>query len=203
MRLPGERFTYSRNGLAWHRPAPRQPFIPHGAAGTWEAGNLQAASAPLFLDDEIRYYYAASDVRHSRRWELLPGSYGIGLARVRPDRFLALKAGPVPVEIYTRVFQLQAPEIRINADVAAGGSIQIELLDAECRPIPGYELARCQLITGDALDHAVRWQDDPDPAPILNQYIRWRLRATRARLYAVWMPNGDAAPRYDRFHAAF
>jgi hypothetical protein len=79
----------------------------------------------------------------------------------------------------------------------------VELLDGECRPIPGFEMAACLPITGDSLAHPVRWQGDPDPAPTLNQYIRWRLRATRARIYSLWMPNGDAAPRYDRFVSAF
>ncbi len=195
--------TYSRSGLAWHRPAPRQPFIAHGQLGTWESGNLQAASAPVFLDDEIRYYYAASNNRHFRRWELHEGSFGIGMAHIRPDRWLALYAGPVPAEMYTRSFQRQAPEMRVNAQVDPGGMIQVELLDAECRPVPGFEMAACLPITGDSLGHEVRWQGDPDPAPTLNQPLRWRLRATRARLYAVWMPNGDAAPRYDRFTSPF
>lgn len=202
-------FTYSRSGFAWHRPMPCQPFIPHGREGTWESGNLQAASAPLFLDDEIRYYYAASDVRHSHRWELNPGSFGIGMASTQPDRFIALVAGDDPGTITTRVFQIQTPEMRVNADIAAGGYVQIELLDADCRPIPGFERGsstirpRCPPLGGDALDHPLRWQGNPDPSPLLNRWIRWRLRATRARVYSVWMPDGDPLPRYDRFRSAF
>jgi hypothetical protein len=196
-------FTYSRSGLAWHRPLHGAPFIPHGQPGAWDSGNLQAASAPVFLKDEIRYYYAASDVRHSRRWELLPGSFGIGLARVRPDRFIALHAGVVPAEASTRLFQLSAPGVCINADVEPGGSVQIELLDADARPLPGFEMANCLPITGDALDHPVRWSGDPDPTPMLGRPMRWRLRATKARVYSVWMPDGDPTPRYDRFRSAF
>jgi len=196
-------FTYSRNGLTWHRPASHQPMIPHGLPGAWDAGNLQAASAPIFLEDEIRYYYAASNVRHAPRWELTPGSYGIGMARLKPDRFLALKAGPVPAELYTRVFQLQAPEIRINADIAVDGRAQVELLDAECRPISGFELTNCMPIAGDSLGHRVSWRGNPDPAAILNRHIRFRLQAIRAKLYAVWMPNGDTEPRYNCFQSAF
>jgi hypothetical protein len=196
-------FTYSRNGTAWHRPTPRQPFIPHGQPGDWESGNLQAASAPVFLDDEIRYYYAASNVRHTRRWELIEGSYGIGMASIKPDRFIALTAGPAPAEAYTRTFQLQAPEIRINADVSADGVIQMELQDSDCRPIPGFEMAQCLPISGDSLGHLVIWQGNPDPTAIVGQPIRWRMRATRAKIYSVWMPNGEAEVRYDRFQSAF
>src|SRR5687768_10548790 len=32
--------TYSRNGIAWHRAAQGQPFIPHGQVDCWDAGNL-------------------------------------------------------------------------------------------------------------------------------------------------------------------
>jgi hypothetical protein len=206
-------FTYSRNGLAWHRPTPRQAFIPHGASDSWDSGNVQAASAPVFLEDEIRYYYAASTVRHHRRWELSPGRFGIGMARIQPDRFLALTAGDAPAEISTRVFELRGSvEIRVNADIAPGGSVRMELLDAEWRPIPGFEMAHCVPLSGDAIDHLVRWQNTDDmPSGVgpnarsafPDGPARWRIRATKAKLYSLWMPDGDAEPRYYRFVSPF
>lgn len=195
--------SYSRNGLSWHRPAQGQPFIPHGGPGEWDSGNLQCASAPVFLPDEIRYYYAASTVRHSSRWELKPARYGVGLARMRPDRFVALVAGDVPATVYTRASTVQAPEIRINAEVASGGQVQMELLDADCKVIPGFELSACVPITGESLGHVVSWRGAPDAGQIINRPIRWRLQATHAKVYSIWMPNGDTQPRYDRFQSAF
>ena len=85
--------AYARAGTAWHRAEPGTAFIANGAAGEWDCGNLQPASQPVFLDDEIRYYYAGTNVRHSRHWELEPQDAGLGMARLKPDRFVALAGG--------------------------------------------------------------------------------------------------------------
>ncbi|HRU06421.1 MAG TPA: hypothetical protein P5137_11680, partial [Candidatus Brocadiia bacterium] len=62
--------AYARSGFAWHRLAQGTPFIPHGRKGQWDQGCLQCASQPVFLEDEIRFYYAGTDAFHSTRWEL-------------------------------------------------------------------------------------------------------------------------------------
>lgn len=194
-------FVYSRSGWCWHRAAAHELFIPNGDKGSWESGNLQCASAPLYLDDEIRFYYAASTVRHSMHWELAPGKFGLGLASVKPDRFVALAAGPQPAQALTRQFTISEPDIFVNAAVARGGSVQLELLDANAHVIPGFEMEKCVAITGDAVQHALRWQGNPPLASIVNQPIRWRLSATNAKVYSVWMPDGDAKPIYYKFRS--
>ena len=82
--------AYARAGTAWHRAAPGTAFIANGAGSEWDCGNLQPASQPVFLDDEIRYYYAGTNVPHSPHWELGPQDAGLGMARLKPDRFVAL-----------------------------------------------------------------------------------------------------------------
>lgn len=191
--------SYSRNGVAWHRAAPGRPFIPSGSEGEWDSGNLQCASAPVYLDDEIRYYFAASTVHHSPRWELTPAHFGIGMAGLRPDRFVALKAGPEPAQAVTRRFTLRAPEIRVNAEVEEGGSVRLEMQDHEGRAIPGFELERCLPIRGDSTGHAVSWTGEPDGWTLVGRPVRWRISATRAKVYSVWMPNGENVTCYHRF----
>ncbi|MHB0874816.1 MAG: glycoside hydrolase family protein [Anaerolineae bacterium] len=194
-------FTYSRNGLAWHRAAQGEAFIPHGEDGNWDSGNLQCASAPVFLEDEIRYYFAASTIRHSPRWELHPSRFGIGVASLRPDRFIALVAGDEPATMYTRRFTIHSPEVYVNADVAPGGSVRLELLDADARPIPGYGADDCLPVGGDSTAHRVAWRGEPDASAIVGKPIRWRLSATRAKVYSVWMPDGEAVTCYHRFQS--
>ncbi len=193
--------TYSRNRLAWHRAAQGQAFIPHGEADSWDCGNLQCASAPVFLEDEIRYYYAASNLRHDYNWEVRPGRFGIGMASVKPDRFIALVAGDEPALMYTRRFALLSPEVYVNADVADGGEVRLELLDGDCQPIPGYGLGDCLPIRGDSTAHRVTWQGGPASSPPIHRPIRWRLAATRAKVYSVWMPDGEKESCYYRFHS--
>jgi hypothetical protein len=193
--------TYSRRGTAWHRAMQGQAFIPHGDESDWDSGNVQCASAPVFLDNEIRYYFASSNVRHDSYWEKKPGRFGIGMASLKPDRFIALVAGDEPAEMYTRRFSLKSPEVYVNADIATDGAVRLELLDEESRPLPGFELSRCVPLTGDSLSHSVHWEGEPNLSEILNRPIRWRLQATHARVYAVWMPDGEAEISYHRFRS--
>lgn len=194
-------FAYSRSGLCWHRAAPHELFIPHGAPDDWDVGNVQCASAPLFLDGEIRYYYASSTLRHSRHWPMERGVFGVGMAVTKPDRFVALVAGSEPAVAFTRQFVIQTPEILVNADIAAGGVVQLELLDADGHVIPGFEMDACVPLRGDSTGHELRWRGRPDMSSIVNRPIRWRLRASSARIYSVWMPDGDAALVYHQFRS--
>jgi len=193
--------TYSRSGWCWHRVAPGQPFIPRGEGDAWDSGNLQCASAPLFLDQEIRYYYAASNVRHSVHWELKPGRFGLGMASVRPDRFVALAADEQPGTLVTRQFTLPSAEIYLNADVARDGEVRMELLTAKGEPVPGFGLEQCLPMRGDSLEHRVVWQGQPSYSAVVGKPVRWRLRATRARLFSVCSPSPGAKPVYHRFRS--
>lgn len=193
--------TYARSGVAWHRARPGQAFIPHGGEGAWDCGNLQCASAPVFLENEIRYYFAASNVRHSVHWELEPGRFGIGMAALKPDRFVALVVDDEPATIYTRRFTSHATEARVNAHVADGGEVRLALLDGDCNPLPGFEMSNCVPITGDSLGHRVRWQGEPQLSEIGDRPIRWQLQATRAHVYSVWLPEPDEDSGYCRFRS--
>ena len=194
--------TYSRSGWAWHRAMQGQAFIPRGDIGSWDSGNLQCATAPVFLKDEIRYYFAGTDLRHARRWEEAgTGRFGVGTAALKPDRFIALAAGERTATAYTRCFTLSSPEVYVNAHVHKDGQIRLEVLDQVCRPIEGFEMRMCLPIGGDSLSHAVRWEGQPDLSRIVDRPIRWRLNATRARVYSVWMPDGESGSCYHRFHS--
>lgn len=193
--------TYSRNGVAWHRAAQGQAFIPSGPAGAWDSGNLQCASAPVYLDDEIRYYFAASTVHHSVRWELTPAKFGIGMASLRPDGFVALAAGDEPGEAITRRFTMHGPEIRVNAEVEDGGWVRLEMLGPDGDPVPGFELENCRPISGDSTGHAVSWEGDPDGSKIVDRTVRWRMQARRAKVYSVWMPDGEGVTCYHCFRS--
>jgi len=191
--------TYARNGYAWHRAAQGVPFIPHGEPGTWEEGNLQCASQPVLLDDEIRYYYMGTTMRHQRHWELEPQTAGIGFASIKPDRFIALRAGDQVAELLTTVFVLRSPDVLINARTEADGWVKLELCDQEMRSIAALAADDCRPIAGDSTAHAVRWQDSTALAAHVGKPVRVRLTARRARVYSVYVTEPDETPVYHRF----
>jgi len=190
--------TYCRDGYCWHRAAQGEPFIPHGRMGTWEQGNLQCASSPLFLADEIRFYYAAGTRFHGVKVNDKLKKYGLGLAVAKPDRFVGLHAASRRGEIVSRIFVLRSPEMFVNADVKSDGDIVLEMLDADWKPIPGF---RSQPIVGSGTALEVNWSKKPRLNRILRKPIRFRLRARNAKVYSVWMRDGDEQPVYHRFRA--
>ncbi len=195
--------AYSRNGYCWHRAAQGQAFIPHGQHKEWDRGNLQCVSQPVYLDDEIRYYYAGVDCIHDSDWELKPHAAGLGMASLQPDRFIALESGASESDLLTTSFMLANPQIFINAKVAPKGELRVELLDGQGNPIKGYAANQCNPITGDHLAHAVTWRDQADAAKLVNKHVRVRVRSTRTQLYAIFMPTPDKAMVYHEFASPF
>lgn len=192
--------TYARHGTAWHRAAQGTPFLEHGAAGSWEQGNLQCASAPVFLEDEIRYYYMGTTMRHCTHWELEPQRAGLGMARLKPDRFVGLHAGAEPAELLTVPCRLPSPEVRVNASVTEGGSLRVAMLDADGRLIEGLGADDCRPIAGDSTGHAVRWPAGR-PGDWVGKPVRFRLQAAHAALYSISFLEPGETPVYHRFAA--
>ena len=75
--------AWSPDTIQWHRVCPGSPLIPQGSErNDYDWGCVYPAANPVFLDDEIRLYYGASDGPHSGWRE---GSFC--LATLRPDGF--------------------------------------------------------------------------------------------------------------------
>ena len=193
--------AYARAGAAWHRAEAGTAFIANGAAGEWDCGNLQPASQPVFLDDEIRYYYAGTNVRHSRHWELEPQDAGLGMARLKPDRFVALRAGEAPAELGTLAFKPPSMDMFVNARTAPEGEVRVELQDAEARPLPGFTAADCRPIRGDATAHRVEWRGVGQAEAPVGQPTRIRLTARQASVYSVFVTEPGESPVYHQFEA--
>ena len=193
--------AYARAGTAWHRAEQGTAFIANGAPGEWDCGNLQPASQPVFLDDEIRYYYAGTDARHSMCWEVQPQNAGLGLARLKPDRFVALRAGEGPAELGTITFRPPSVEVFVNARTADGGEIRVELQDAEARPLAGFTAGDCRPIRGDSTAHRVEWRGVGQANAPVGEPTRIRLTARGASVYSVYLTEPGESPVYHQFEA--
>ncbi|MGQ9456486.1 MAG: hypothetical protein ACUVRS_11710 [Armatimonadota bacterium] len=190
--------VYARQGYAWHRAAQGVPFIPHGEPGEWDQGNLQCASAPVFLRDEIRYYYMGTTAFHQTRWELVPQTAGIGMASLRPDGFVALVAGEQTARLLTTAFTPDAPYLFVNARTGSGGWLKIEVLDVAGGVISGYSERECVPIKGDCTRMPVRWTPDKECIPS-DQPIRLRVTASNAAIFSIFSCRLDEAEIYWKF----
>jgi len=186
--------AHSRNGYGWHRTALGERFIPRGAPGSWEAGLVIPSTAPVILDDELRFYYAATPYGHG-------GPYGsdiecVGAASLRPDGFIALHAGEAHAELMTRAFAVREPGVFVNAD-ASQGEVRVAVCDGPSgEPLEGFGFDACRPVRGDGFAQKVTWAGDPDETSMARRPIRLRVRAQRADLYAVCLANGGDPTHY-------
>ena len=184
-------------GYAWHRAAQGEPLIPLGADGSWECGSVQAASGLVYLEDEIRFYYSGSRTTHGHReWDGPGHRTGLGFASLKPDRFVALSAANTKGQLLTRPMRTQDPRFFVNADVGDGGEVRLEITDVDGTPFPGFEMDSCLPITGDSVSHPVSWQGDPSSEPLAGPWVRLRMTATNAKLYALLCGREDEVSAY-------
>ncbi len=169
--------AYARNQTCWHRLVPGRPFLQGAVTGTWESGNLQMSSMPIYLENEIRYYYAATNRRHSKHWELEPQSAGLGMAILRPDGFVSLDAGETEAFFQTRAIRLSSGTLRLNAVTGADGYVAVSILDTDRKPLPGVQ--ELPVFSGDSINHVIRLGFVPEEPVIV------MLRAKNASVYAV------------------
>jgi len=148
--------TWSEDGRNWHRAGNREPILACGPQGNFDSGTVYPPHAPVVVGDDIWIFYGGNNKLHGeppRDGE--SERRGIGLAKIRKDRFVCLKSEG-PGVVTTTPLGVQPEALWINAD-AGTGSVQVELLDPFDRVIPGCGREDCVLIEGDDTNHRVRW----------------------------------------------
>ncbi len=163
--------VYSRDGKKWQRTNRRQPILSLGHPETWDEFMTVTPCPPIRIGDEWWLYYGGSNVHHdwwitgAREGLTLPEAQdlelirqGIGLARLRLNGFVSLRAGSVREGLLvTRPVAVDGRYLEINAQCRPGGYIQVELSDSEDGVLPGYTRSDSHPFTGDAVAHRCRW----------------------------------------------
>ncbi|MSQ95514.1 MAG: hypothetical protein EXR98_13275 [Gemmataceae bacterium] len=195
--------VFSRNGVTWQRvgkdgaisakelrgerdwkkAAEQAVFIPYGEyQKDWDWGQIYPHHAPLVVGDEIRFYYTGISSRHWSTYHKDKPDHGIGLATLRLDGFVSVEAKNEGT-LTTRPLMFLGDTLVVNAN-AAGGSLRVEALDGEGKPIPGFQAADCQPITSDGIRHVVTWKKNPDCHLLQARPIKLRFHLNNAKLYS-------------------
>ncbi|MFH1268223.1 MAG: hypothetical protein ABIK89_21090, partial [Planctomycetota bacterium] len=103
----------------------------------------------------------------------------IGLVRMKRDRYVSRDADATGGTLRTPPVALSGNRITLNAEVS--GEIRVRLLDAEGKPLPGFDAADSSPAKGDSLAHEVQWKQSPATLPDEPVSIEFLLRD--ARLY--------------------
>ena len=125
--------AWSPDSYKWHRINPGTPFISNSKSNNNEYGKMPYdwgcvfPSAPVFVDDEIRIYYGASD------WYFFDWRKGgLALATLGKDRWAGYEAVDDDDTAVVTTTPLKLDNnIHITADVGKGGLIVVNVLDSE------------------------------------------------------------------------
>ncbi len=165
-------FMASRDGKTFHRWL--EPIIPESAPHdrSGNRSNYMAhglVSLPGHPDEYSVYaseaYYTGPDSRLRR-------------FAYRVDGYVAVESHGEG-QLVTKPITFDGSRLTVNANVADGGSVVVELLTAS------DETWRSRPIQGDHIDATVEWDSLPDLSKLAGQPIRLRFRLRDASLYAL------------------
>ena len=103
---------------------------------------------------------------------------------LRLDGFVSAQATMAGGELITRPLRFQGKTLELNFSTSAAGSVRVEIQDERGRALPGYALADCPPIFGDAIDRVVTWKTGPDVSSAAKRTVRLRFALEDADLYA-------------------
>lgn len=170
-------FMSSRDGVNWNRPFLEAWVRPGPDQRNWtDRSNMPAwgivESAPGEWSMYVSEHYRWPDNRIRR------------LVMPR-HRLASVHAGANGGEFTTPPLQLTGRKLVLNYATSAAGSVQVELLDAAGKPIPGFTLADHPALFGDELDGAVRWTKATELPALKDQPVRLRFVLNDADIYAL------------------
>ncbi|MBN1348079.1 hypothetical protein JXJ21_01585 [candidate division KSB1 bacterium] len=168
--------TWSPDTRQWHRIAPGEAFIPNGIEkGAYDWGCVYAAAYPVFLREEIRLYYGASNGPHTN-WR----DGFLALATLRPDGFAGAQpvSNTMPGIVTTIPISCSGKHLHITADMH-DGAVRAEILDAR-----GYALADCLPITKSCTNQKIGWRSGADLHPFFGKAVKIKFEVRNATLYS-------------------
>ena len=181
------RLASSRDGLFWERFHTREPFLPRGREGDWDAGQVIADAEPVRQGEDLLIYYSGFT---APQYETNRNG-GIGLAVMKLDQFVEQRAGDRPGFLLTREFVLEGNQLCLNT-VMPGMNYREQGIRVEVARRPelgkhaanfvqayeGFSLEECDPIRGTRTENPVKWNGNGDLSELVGRpvYLRFEIR---------------------------
>ncbi|MAE63135.1 MAG: hypothetical protein CMJ18_02580 [Phycisphaeraceae bacterium] len=166
----------SRDARTWQRVRPRSAFFappPNGREhGAFDAAvSTPGYSPPILYNNQLWFYYYGGPCFHGDRF--LTADRCIGLAKLRPDGFVSLRAGNREGVVTTRPFTWPGGRLQVNVRVLGGnlwqydapetmdGWMRVEVLDDGGHPIAEFTRNEGDRFYRDDIAHEPMWGGRP------------------------------------------
>jgi len=110
---------------------------------------------------------------------------------LRTDGFVSAHAGAARGECLSHVLTFTGDELLLNVSTSAAGGVRVEIQEASGSALPGFSLAECDEIVGDAIDHRVTWKKQVPLRSLAGRPVRLRWVLQEADLYAFQFREGE------------
>ena len=178
-------FMSSHDGLHWNRPFLEAFIRPGPDPANW--GGAHGNSAPAWGiaqtgENEISVYWAEHYGNYPEDRASIPR---LRRGTLRLDGFVSVNAPYADGEMVTRPVVFEGKTLTINYATSAVGSVKVELLAPDRKPIPGFELDKAVELYGDETARAVAWQGGSDVATLAGRPVRIRFVMKDADVYSM------------------
>jgi hypothetical protein len=104
---------------------------------------------------------------------------------MRLDGFVSASSPMSGGTLTTKPLKFDGKELVLNFSSSAAGGIKVEIRDESGKAIPGFSLADCEDIFGDAIDRPVYWKaKGNDVSSLKGKAIRLHITLKDADLFA-------------------
>lgn len=132
-------------------------------------GLMQTGPDEMSIYYTQHYRYASAHVRRGV-WRL--------------DGIASLHAGAEPGELITNPFTFKGRALTLNYATSAAGNVQVEIQDADGKPIRGFTLADAPEAFGDKIDAPFAWKSGTDVSSLAGKPVRLRFVLRDADVYS-------------------
>ncbi len=204
------RLAVSRDGIHFQRMGNWAPFMALGPEGRFDSRSVWVLPNPVRMGDELWIYYCGTNRDHNDvidpvsrgTFPLDPNNVvlddlvidpeyggkvlsGIGRAVLRLDGFVSADTDHRGGQLTTPLLTFNGKRLELNVDTSGGGLVEVELLDQQGHPIPGFTREDVLPVNGNSVRMPVRWKGaNSDVSQLAGKPIKVRFLMRECKLYA-------------------
>lgn len=170
-------FMSSRDGLHWDRTFLEAWVRPGRDEKNWtQRSNMPASGIVQLEPNEFSLYISEHYEWQDNRLRRLS---------VRKHGFASVHTDYTGGEFVTRPLTFTGSHLYLNYATSAVGSLQVEIQNAEGKPLSGYTLSDMSPLFGDELEGKATWRGSSDLSGLVGKTVRLRFVMKDADLYAL------------------